>query len=239
MLLMPKKLLDRFIEVRIQDESGRPVEGASLTIFSNDKKIAVIPATGEKNPTLQFADRKAVISLQVNIKSSKYRCKVRLDQNQTEWVFTIPSKSLPKRIFIGCSLEGHNEASIIQKLLAHYADTIIWSQGVFGLSRSTLETLVEKAGTFTHAILILTPDDMLIKRSDEVIAARDNVLFELGLFMGALGRTRTFIVAERSVKLPTDLDGITTARFERGKGISIEANMGSVVTTLRQEIGLL
>ena len=110
---------------------------------------------------------------------------------------------------------------------------------VFGLSHSTLETLVEKAGTFSHAILVLTPDDMLIKRADAAPAARDNVLFELGLFMGALGRERTFVVTEQSVQLPTDLAGITTVSFQRGEGVNIVANMGPVVTKLQLQMGLL
>jgi Predicted nucleotide-binding protein containing TIR-like domain len=239
MLLMFRRRLDRLIEVQVQDESGTPVEGATITIFSNDQKVAIIPAIGDQGCTFQSADRNAEISIQLDIPTTGYTCTKKLYRGQREWIFTIPSKCLPKKVFIGCSIEGLDEGRVIQKLLTHQADTIIWSQGVFGLSSSTLETLVEKAASFTHAILILTPDDMLTKRSTDVIAARDNVLFELGLFMGAIGRKRTFIVAERSVHLPTDLDGITTARFERGKGISTEANMGPVTTTILQEMGLI
>jgi predicted nucleotide-binding protein len=142
-------------------------------------------------------------------------------------------------IFIGCSVEGLTEAKIIQMELAHSANTVIWSQGVFGLSRGTLETLVEKARSFTHAILVLTPDDMLIHRADEVTAARDNVLFELGLFMGALGRERTFVVTEKSVRLPTDLAWIATVSFQRSEGVNLVANMGPVVTKLQLEMRLL
>jgi predicted nucleotide-binding protein len=150
-----------------------------------------------------------------------------------------PNHKLRPQIFIGCSVEGLTEANIIQLLLKRSANTAIWSQGVFGLSRSTLETLVEKAGSFTHAILVLTPDDMLIKRADEAPTARDNVLFELGLFMGKLGRERTFVVTEKSVRLPTDLAGIATVNFERGEGVNIMSNMGPVVTQLQFEMGLL
>jgi hypothetical protein len=79
----------------------------------------------------------------------------------------VPGRTLRPEIFIGCSVEGLTEAKIIQLELAHSANTVIWSQGVFGLSRGTLETLVEKASSFTHAILVLTPDDMLTKRANE------------------------------------------------------------------------
>ena len=80
---------------------------------------------------------------------------------------------------------------------------------------------------------------MLIKRADEAPTARDNVLFELGLFMGKLGRERTFVVTEKSVRLPTDLAGIATVNFERGEGVNIMSNMGPVVTQLQFEMGLL
>jgi predicted nucleotide-binding protein len=151
-----------------------------------------------------------------------------------------PDRKARPNIFIGCSVEGLTEAKIIQMELAHSpVDVTIWHQGVFGLSRGTLETLVEKAPSFTHAILVLTPDDMLIKRGDETTAARDNVLFELGLFMGALGRERTFVINEKSVRLPTDLAGITTVSYQRGEGSNVVANMGPVVTKLQLEIGLL
>jgi hypothetical protein len=233
------KELDRCIEVRIIDENGKRVEGAKLTFYGNDHVLAVIPYTRDKNPTLQITDWSMIVKIEVLY--GGFAQTDTLAQNQCEWIFTIPSEFLPKpkpTVFIGCSVEGLTEARFIQKELRHVASPVIWHQGVFGLSRSTLETLVEKAPSFNYAILVLTPDDMLLKRADEVKSARDNVLFELGLFMGALGRMRTFIVAEKSVQLPTDLAGITTVNFVRGEGFSREANMGSVATTLLDEMGL-
>jgi predicted nucleotide-binding protein len=146
----------------------------------------------------------------------------------------VPQKAKPK-IFIGCSTQGLTEAEIIQMLLQESGkvDPVIWNQGVFGLMSGTLETLVAKAAEYNFAVLVLTPDDVLVKKDREVNAARDNVLFELGLFMGALGRQRTFVVTEESVNLPSDLAGITVARFKRGGGADIVSNMGPVVTKLK------
>jgi predicted nucleotide-binding protein with TIR-like domain len=47
----------------------------------------------------------------------------------------------------------------------------------------------------------------MVVRNDETLGPRDNIVFELGLFMGRLGRERTFIVRPASgpLKIPSDL----------------------------------
>ena len=42
-------------------------------------------------------------------------------------------------------------------------------------------------------MLVLTPDDWMSSRDVAAFGPRDNVIFELGLFMGHLGRSRTSI----------------------------------------------
>jgi predicted nucleotide-binding protein len=96
-------------------------------------------------------------------------------------------------VFVGSSSEGLNVARNIQALLDRECEVKLWDQGVFGLSTGTLESLVLALDEFDFAILVLTPDDMILSRGQEHPSARDNVLFELGLFMGGLGRPRTFI----------------------------------------------
>ena len=61
----------------------------------------------------------------------------------------------------------------------------MWHQGVFDLSSGTLESLVAAIDDYDFATLVLTPDDLLEKRDVTGRCPRDNVLFELGLFMGA------------------------------------------------------
>lgn len=65
------------------------------------------------------------------------------------------------------------------------------------------------------AVFVLTPDDLRIQDGPPARVARDNVLFELGLFMGALGRGRTFGVkcSHCVLDLPTDLHGVTWIEF--------------------------
>ncbi len=99
--------------------------------------------------------------------------------------------------------------------LSDVADAEVWDEGVFGLSMGTLESLVQALDTFDFAVLVLTPADLLVSAGEQKNAPRDNVLLELGLFMGRLGRSRTFAVCQRdsNLKLPSDLAGVSLAPF--------------------------
>jgi len=65
------------------------------------------------------------------------------------------------------------------------------------------------------AIMLLTADDVVQHRGDTYAVPRDNVVFEIGLFMGILGPDRTLLVqpAGLELKLPSDLEGITKILF--------------------------
>ncbi len=141
-------------------------------------------------------------------------------------------------VFVGSSSEGLKIAEAIQVGLDQACEVVLWSQGVFGLAAGTLEALVEKSQNFDFAILVLTPDDMASSRGVEQARPRDNVLIELGLFIGVLGRERTFIVYDRAagIKLPTDLAGVTHARFQSHKDGNLVAALGAACTQIKSAI---
>lgn len=150
------------------------------------------------------------------------------------------AKSIAKgrpRVFLGSSVEGLPVAEAIQLNLEYEAECTIWHQGVFGLSKVALESLIEATEKFDFAVLVLTPDDVEISREVETLTARDNVLFELGLFMGALGRNRTFIVhcRDKKMKFPSDLAGVVMANFAERDDGDLRAALGSVCTLLKKE----
>lgn len=145
---------------------------------------------------------------------------------------------LRPRIFIGSSSEGLEVAETIQLNLDHTCEVTIWTQGFFNLGGGTLETLVDKLADFDYAILILTPDDMTESRGQALFSPRDNVIFELGLFMGYLGRERTIIVYDRTadLKIPADLAGITAATYQPHSSGNLEAALGAPCTKLKKHI---
>jgi len=93
----------------------------------------------------------------------------------------------------------------------------IWNQGtVFWLGTATLEALEEAVDQYDYGVFVFTPDDELLTRGNAKPVARDNVVFEMGLFAGRLGRRRAFAVSphEDRVSLPSDLAGITVASYD-------------------------
>jgi Predicted nucleotide-binding protein containing TIR-like domain len=120
-------------------------------------------------------------------------------------------------VFVGSSREGLEIARAVQSQLEDVGEVELWNEGVFGLSHGTLESLVQALDTFDFAVLVLTPDDLIVSHGVEHNSARDNVLIELGLFMGRLGRGRTFLLYPRdgNVKIPSDLAGVTLATFSK------------------------
>ena len=121
------------------------------------------------------------------------------------------------RLFVGSSTEALSIAYAVQENLERDAEVTVWTQGIFNLSSQTLQALIDALDEFDFASFVLTPDDLTRMRGTEHSVARDNVIFELGLFIGRLGRERCFIVVPRGsddFHLPTDLLGVTPATYE-------------------------
>lgn len=115
-----------------------------------------------------------------------------------------------------------------------------WPQGIFEPSKYTLESLEGTLLNTDFGIFVLGPDDILRLRKTEVSAARDNVIFELGLFIGRVGKERNFIVCPSDIDnfhLPTDLLGLTPVTFDskRTDG-NLEASLGPACHDIRQAI---
>ena len=98
------------------------------------------------------------------------------------------------RIFIGSSAERLNISYAIQENLEYDAQTTVWTQGIFQLSSNALDDLINALKDFDFAIFIFHPDDVLKIRDQTYKTIRDNLIFELGLFMGRLGKDHVYCV---------------------------------------------
>ena len=143
------------------------------------------------------------------------------------------------KIFIASSVEGLNVAYAIQELLEYDAEVTVWDQDVFQLSSNTLDDLIDALSKTDFGIFVFTPDDTLrIGEGEEYQSVRDNVIFELGIFMGHLRKQRCFIVSPRTqdpFHIPTDLLGVTQATYEPNRDDSnLSAALGPACNQIRQ-----
>lgn len=119
-------------------------------------------------------------------------------------------------IFVASSSEHLDIATAIASYLRSPTVSVeLWAHNVFGASDTAIESLEAAASRSDFAIAVIGPCDIVRSRGRMSNAPRDNVIFELGLFMGALKRDRTFAILPRgeNVKIPTDLSGVTFLQY--------------------------
>lgn len=150
-------------------------------------------------------------------------------------------RSNPKpRIFIGSSVEGLAIAATIQKGLSHDPMVVrVWTDDVFRPSGYTMTDLVNESASSDFAVFVVRGDDTTRTRDHEAPTPRDNVILELGLFMGALGRERTLLVRPRgaNLKIPSDLLGLTALDYDGNAAPDdLEAALGPVCLDIRKTV---
>ena len=123
------------------------------------------------------------------------------------------------RIFLGSS---GKQAKLLQALtrgLEDVARVEPWTSS-FNPGTTTLERLLELTHEVDFAAFVFAQDDWTSASHPSALPSesgqaspRDNVVFEAGLFGGALGMRRTFILHANGAKLPSDLLGLTCIRY--------------------------
>jgi len=129
-----------------------------------------------------------------------------------------PPNEYPK-LFIISSTEALNVAETIRTSLERDVFSTVWNEGVFFAGGYSLEALEKAVSESDFAIAIAQPDDIVETRGSRQPTLRDNVLFELGLFMGKLGRHRALLIHPKvdGLKLPSDPHGLTLLRYVPGE----------------------
>jgi CAP12/Pycsar effector protein, TIR domain len=122
------------------------------------------------------------------------------------------------RIFLGSSGQQERLLRALTRGLQDIADVEPWTT-VFNPGVSTLDRLVELTREVDFAAFVFARDDWTTRGASPEAAPgeaspRDNVVFEAGLFGGALGIRRTFILHANGAKLPSDLLGLTAIRYD-------------------------
>jgi predicted nucleotide-binding protein len=122
----------------------------------------------------------------------------------------LPQRSFGQTVFV---VHGHDEATkqevarYLERVSGH-TPTILHEQPDRG--RTIIEKFEDHAGEAGFAVVLLTADDEGGVRGSDAMKprARQNVVFELGFFIGALGRSRVAVLYGDGVELPSDISGV-------------------------------
>lgn len=123
-----------------------------------------------------------------------------------------------KRVFV---VHGHDDAA--KQSVARFLERICLVPIILHEQPSSGKTIVEKLECYSDvgfAVVLLTPDDVGGERQKAGNAqqlhsrARQNVIAELGYFVGKLGRAKVSVLYKSGVELPSDFNGVVYIAME-------------------------
>jgi len=82
-----------------------------------------------------------------------------------------------------------------------------------GMSRPLIEKFEDEAQTCSFAFGLFTPDDEIINVANRYKQARPNVIYEIGWFIGRLGKHRVMLLLKQGTNIHSDLDGVSRIPF--------------------------
>ena len=97
-----------------------------------------------------------------------------------------------------------------------------WDQGgVFDISSYPVPSLAQAMKEADFVLVIATPEDQTLTRGKTTPTPRDNVTFEMGMAIGAVGLDRTMIVTPSTeTRMGTDLNGVTVLRYRTDRDLT-------------------
>lgn len=118
-----------------------------------------------------------------------------------------------RNVFI---IHGHDELNtrrLSQLLQGHFGLNPIAMLAKPGMSRPLTDKFEDEAQTCSFAFALFTPDDEVVKSNETYNQARPNVIYEVGWFIGRLGRERVNLILRTGTRIHSDLDGVSQIRF--------------------------
>ena len=149
--------------------------------------------------------------------------------------------SMKPTLFIGSSKVRLPIARALAPVFSDIADVTVWSRAPeFAMGESILSGLIRVGETYDFALLVFGQDDSTFMDGlggQTLPTVRDNVIFELGLFMGHMGRDRALWLSPKGSKAPhvaSDLGGIIHLEFDEPDTADVVALSQSLSTICDQ-----
>ena len=170
--------------------------GEMATIDPSARRFATVRA---KEPTVVARVAEPDFSRIANAHPFVWRhLAIELGDRLRQRAAKVPLRRDSARVFIASSSEGLKLARALKAALATDPfDVHVWIDGIFTPRLTNIEALEEELDRADFAVLLLSSDDRVLSRWVFSRAPRDNLILELGLFVGAIGRRRAIMVRPR------------------------------------------
>jgi predicted nucleotide-binding protein len=142
-------------------------------------------------------------------------------------------------LFVASSREAKHLADAVQQNLEDHAAVTVWDQDAIRMSENLIDGLIRNCEESKFGVFVISPDDKATIRGESLDIVRDNVILELGLFIGRLGKQKSFVIRPdqtTNLHLPTDLDGVKTARYDCSRTDNIRAALNPACRQIANEI---
>ncbi len=122
------------------------------------------------------------------------------------------------------------------ELNTEFSQATLWREESRTQAGSTIIELLEGVQKqYDFAVIFLAKDDVLTSGDHQNLKARDNCVFEAGLFMSAIGRKRCFLVnSVTQSDLPSDLAGIISIPFEEPPNLRDRKACGAAIIQIAE-----
>jgi predicted nucleotide-binding protein len=122
----------------------------------------------------------------------------------------------PNKVFV---VHGHDEGP--REALARFLERLEIRPVILherpNKGRTIITKFREEAADVGFAVVLVTPDDVGgISEAKFKARARQNVVFELGFFIGALGPERVAALVKGDIERPSDFDGVVYISLDNG-----------------------
>jgi predicted nucleotide-binding protein len=192
---------------------SRQTRSAIFSFFGTDAAItknldslvkeAVQPGLSPDQFTQRLADSEALLDYLNRLAGSPLSC-------QTSFTSRIPST---KNVFV---IHGHDELNtrrLTELLQNHFKLNPIAMLTKPGMSRPLIEKFEDEAQSCSFAFGLFTPDDEIVNAANRYKQARPNVIYEVGWFIGRLGKHRVALLLKQGTNIHSDLDGVSRIPF--------------------------
>lgn len=128
------------------------------------------------------------------------------------------NKVVNNKIFV---VHGHNEE--MKQAAARFIEKIDLNPIILHEQPNKGRTIIEKFTDYSNvsfALVLLSADDVAFKKSDDSsnaqFRARQNVILELGFFLGKLGREKVLVLFEpvKKLEIPSDYQGVIFVPYD-------------------------